>query len=96
MTATPEGFIPYVYRQRDPTIVPVLTSLVEIGFDPNTPAEERQKAINILADETFPARHGVYGHTVQAARMMLEEMADDIEALNNPLQLPDGLTIIDP
>lgn len=95
MTTVPEGFIPYKYRQKDPVVIPVLSSIVEIGTDPNSPAEARETAIRLLSDNTFAARHGVYGHTVQAARMMLEEMDADIRDFNNPLHLLDGVVFID-
>lgn len=87
-------FQPYAYRSRLPR-VSVLTSLVDIGLDPNTDSSQRDLILGLISDESsYAKQRGLLGHTVHAARVAIEEMAIDIAELQNPpFELPE---IIEP
>jgi len=83
-------FIPYSYRSRVPEST-VLTSLADVGLDPNTEPKKRGFVLSLLHraldDPEIPKIWKTHPHTVLALCVAVEEMAYDVRELSDPLSI---------
>lgn len=75
----------------------IITSIASLGLDPNANDEQRDLALRLVGDRDLMESKGIHGHTAVAVEACIEEMAEDVHRLNDPLGflLPD-VEIVEP